>query len=74
MSKYPDNCPICKEDTDNCFCDLQEFWQRIAELEAQLAEQRPYLRHKRSCAKTDSWRIATYCTCGLQTILEKGDG
>jgi len=47
--------------------------QKVAELKAQLAEQRPYLRHKRSCAKTDSFRVATYCTCGLQAILEKDD-
>jgi hypothetical protein len=33
MSDYPDNCPICKHDTDHCFCDTQEFWQRIEELE-----------------------------------------
>jgi hypothetical protein len=41
MSDYgtePAQCPICKSDVDHCFCDTQEFWQRIEELEAKLEQ------------------------------------
>jgi hypothetical protein len=39
MSDYgtePAQCPICKSDVDHCFCDTQEFWQLIEELQLRM--------------------------------------
>ena len=55
--------------------DINEHLIKRAErAEAQLADQKPYLKHKASCVmqsviSADQIR----CTCGLQAILEKGD-
>ena len=44
---------------------------RIEELELQLEALQPYIKHPIACAHAIS--SSDYCTCGLQTILEKDD-
>ena len=52
------------------FVDLEQ--KRFEELEARLAELKPYLRHNTPNNHCDYMKHSDYpCTCGLQDILDK---
>ena len=59
-------CPVCKTKYGRCNCDIEDYEQRIKELEFKL---RHYEHPVRRCDKCHA-QIIPRCKCGYQEILE----